>query len=81
MITRFRAGWLIPQQLLALTHFVPEVTPEDFNQISANTTQTIAQVTGTFHLLIDNRIITNTDLAPLETMLGYMPQLNHPQLR
>lgn len=78
---RLRAGWLIPQQILALTHFLPEVTTEDFAQITQDTEHAISQVDGEFHLIVDNRIIDNTDLAPLEMMLQFMPQLNHPQLR
>jgi len=78
---RFRAGWLIPQQLLALTHFDPIVTPEDFAQIAQDTNTALAQITGDFHLIIDNRIIAETNLATLDTMLQFMPQLNHPNLR
>lgn len=78
---RFRAGWLIPQQVLALTHFLPEVTMADFEQITQDTQTALAQVEGQFHLIIDNRIIENTNLATLETMLQFSPQLNHPQLR
>ncbi len=78
---RFRAGWLIPQQVLALTHFDPIVTPEDFAQIAEDTNAALAQVDGNFHLIIDNRIIAETNLAMLDTMLQFMPQLNHPHLR
>lgn len=77
---RYRAGWLIPKQLLALTHFVPDVSQEDFMGISSDTMQALNDVDGRFHLLIDNRIIHNTDLAPLAGMLGALPYLNHPQL-
>ena len=78
---RFRAGWLIPNQILALTHFVPKVSAEDFAGITQATEEAIAQVDGNFHLIIDNRIIDHTELASLDTMLQVIPQLNHPQLR
>ena len=78
---RFRAGWLIPQQILALTHFHPQVTPEDFAGIAQATQTALAQVTGEFHLILDNRIIADTNLATLATMLQFMPQMNHPRLR
>lgn len=78
---RFRAGWLIPQQVLALTHYDPIVTPQDFAQIAQDTNTALAQVSGNFHLIIDNRIIAETNLATLDTMLQFMPQLNHPHLR
>ena len=78
---RLRAGWLIPKKVLALTHFVPEVTATDFAEITQATQAAIAQVEREFHLIIDNRIIDNTELASLEMMLQFMPQLNHPQLR
>jgi len=78
---RFRAGWLIPQQLLALTHFDPIVTLEDFAQIAQDTNTALEQANGNFHLIIDNRIIDETNLATLDAMLQFMPQLNHPNLR
>ena len=78
---RYRAGWLIPQQLLALTHFHPQVTPEDFAQITQDTDVALTQAAGAFHLLLDNRIIADANLATLDTMLQMMPQMNHPLLR
>ncbi len=78
---RFRAGWLIPQQLLALTHFHPQVTPEDFAQITQQTQTALTQVSGEFHLLLDNRIIADANVATLDIMLQMMPQMAHPQLR
>ena len=77
---RFRAGWLVPQHILALTHFVPKVSAEDFAGITQATQEAITEVKGNFHLIIDNRMIDNTELATLDTMLQFMPQLNHPQL-
>lgn len=78
---RFRAGWLIPQHLLALTHLHPQVTPEDFAQITQQTQTALTQVSGEFHLLLDNRIIADANVATLDIMLQMMPQMNHPQLR
>ena len=81
MTLRYRAGWLIPHHVLALTHFVPDVTPDDFAGIARDTANALEQINGDFHLIIDNRIIGNTDLAPLSMMLQAMPNLNHPQLK
>lgn len=78
---RFRAGWLVPQQILALTHFTPQVTPEDFAGITKDSQTALTQVHNEFHLILDNRIIADTNLATLATMLQFMPQMNHPQLR
>ncbi len=78
---RFRTGWFIPKKVLALTHFLPEVTPEDFTQIAQDTQTALAQVEGKFHLILDNHMIADTNLAALDTMLQFMPQMNHPQLR
>ena len=77
---RYRAGWLIQGHVLALTHFVPDVTQEDFVNIAQDTSAALQQVDRKFHLIIDNRIIENRNLASLETMLQALPQLNHPQL-
>lgn len=78
---RYRAGWYIPGQILALTHFDSVATPEDFAGIAATTYQALQEVTRPFHLLIDNRIIADVNVASLETMLRALPILNHPQLR
>lgn len=80
MTIRYRAGWLIPQQVLALTHFVPDVSMEDFMGIQADSAQAIETIQGSTSLIIDNRMIQNTDLAPLSQMLQAMPHINHPQL-
>jgi len=79
---RFKVGWLVPQHVLALTHFDPVVTPEDFQQISVQTAKALQQVTGqSFHVLIDNRMIAETNQATLEMMLQAFPQLARPGLR
>ncbi|MFD0590943.1 hypothetical protein ACFQZE_23390 [Paenibacillus sp. GCM10027627] len=78
---RYRAGWLQEKLLLALTHFEPVVTAEDFSNIATDTKTALREVTGPFHLLIDNRIIKETSIASLDTMLESLPLLRHPQLR
>lgn len=78
---RYRAGWYIPGQILALTHFDSVATAEDFAGIGAATYQALQEVNRTFHLLIDNRIIADVNVASLDTMLQALPILNHPQLR
>lgn len=80
---RFRVGWLIPEKVVALTHFEPVVTPEDFQQITTDTDYAMQSIDENqdFHVLIDNRNITETSLISLEMMLQMMPSLNHPALR
>ena len=81
MNDRYKAGWLVPGQVLALTHFVPDVSPDDFMGIANDTAAALQAVEQPFHLIIDNRIITNNDLASLEMMLTALPLIDHPQLR
>lgn len=81
MTRRYRVDWLIPDQVLALTHFVPDVSMEDFMGIQADSRQALANVQNPIYLLIDNRIITNNQLAPLSQMLEAMPHIKHPQLQ
>ena len=81
MNVRYRAGWWVPQQVLALTHFVSDVSADDFAGIAQDTYAALQQVNGEFHVIIDNRIIANTELASLDTMLAAMPMMNHSQLR
>lgn len=79
---RFRVGWLVPKHVLALTHFDPVVTMEDFQQISVQTATALQQVADqSFHVLIDNRMIAETNQATLEMMLQAFPQLARPGLR
>lgn len=78
---RYNAGWLIQGKILALTHFEPVVTPEDFMGISARTQMALKETTQPFHLLIDNRIITNTTVVSLETILGSFPTNYHTMMR
>jgi hypothetical protein len=82
MATRYNSGWLIPNQVLALTHFVPDVTQEDFMSIASDSSAALENnVADDFYVLIDNRIILNTQLAPLAMMLQAAPYMNHPNLR
>lgn len=78
---RFRAGWLTKDQILALTHFEPVVTAEDFREIATETHAALQEASQVFHILIDNRIIAERTVASLDTMLQAMPMLNHPLLR
>jgi len=66
---------------LALTHFDPVVTAEDFVQITALATAAISGAGQAFHLLIDNRTIADETVASLEMILQAFPLLQHPQLR
>jgi hypothetical protein len=78
---RYKAGWFIPQQVLALTHLVPDVTPDDFVGIVAATNACLQEVSQPFHMIIDNRLIQNEQVVSLDTILQAMPQLRLPSLR
>jgi hypothetical protein len=81
LIVRYNVGWPIAERVLALTHFEPQVTMEDFAAIVADTQAAMGQIRGPFHMLIDNRRISDTTVASLATMLQAFPLLNHPSLR
>jgi hypothetical protein len=78
---RYKVGWPIAERVLALTHFEPQVTMEDFAAIVADTQAALEQIRGPFHMLIDNRRISDTTVAALATMFQAIPRLNHPHLR
>jgi hypothetical protein len=78
---RYKAGWFIPQQIMALTHFVPVVTPDDFAGITEATNACLLEARQPFHLIIDNRVIESTQVIGLNDILGAMPQLQDSQLR
>lgn len=78
---RYKVGWFLPQQVMALTHLVPVVTQDDFIGISQDTTARLGEVTQPFHIIIDNRIIKNEQVVSLEMILQTMPQLQSQPLR
>ncbi|MFD0672675.1 hypothetical protein [Cohnella sp. GCM10027633] len=78
---RYKAGWLVPNPILALTHYVPVVTMEDFRDITTDARVALQEATQPFHLLIDNRIIAERTVANLDAMLKALPILEHTYLR
>lgn len=78
---RYKAGWLVKDHILALTHFEPVVTMEDFRDIAADAHAALQEATQPFHLLIDNRIIAERTVASLDTMLKALPILENSHLR
>lgn len=78
---RYKAGWLVQNHILALTHFEPVVTMEDFRDIVADAHMALQEATQPFHLLIDNRIIVERAVATLDSMLKALPILQHVHLR
>lgn len=78
---RYKAGWYIPQQILALTHLVPEVTQDDFMGILETTNACLQEAQQPFHLIIDNRIIKNEQVVSLDVILQSIPQLQQSPLR
>lgn len=78
---RYRVGWFIPQQIMALTHFVSEVTQDDFSGIVDATNICLQDASQPFNMIIDNRIIKNEQVVALEVILQSMPQLQNLPLR
>jgi hypothetical protein len=80
-VSRFRAGWFIPMQVVGLTHTVPDVTLEDFQGIFEEAKQCVRESCQPFHLIIDNRLIQSDQVASLENILQAMPDFNGSMLR
>lgn len=78
---RYKAGWLAHKRILALTHYEPVVTMEDFRDIAMDAHRALQEATQPFHLLIDNRIIADRTVATLDSMLKALPILEHTHLR
>jgi hypothetical protein len=78
---RYKVGWFIPQQIIALTHFVSEVTQDDFNGIVDASNACLLEASQPFNMIIDNRIIKNEQVVSLEVILQSMPQLQNLPLR
>lgn len=78
---RYKAGWLVQNHILALTHFESVVTMEDFKGIATSANVALQEATQPVHLLIDNRIIAERTVATLDSMLKALPILEHAHLR
>jgi hypothetical protein len=78
---RYKVGWFISRQVLALTHLVPEVTQDDFVGIIDTANVCLAEAKQPFHMIIDNRIIKSAQVVPLEVILQTIPQLQASPLR
>ncbi|NQX63172.1 hypothetical protein [Paenibacillus qinlingensis] len=78
---RYKAGWLVQNHILALTHYEPVVTMEDFRDIATDAHMALQEATQPFHLLIHNRIIAERTVATLDSMLKALPILEHKHLR
>ena len=63
---RYKAGWLVQNHILALTHFESVVTMEDFKGIATSANVALQEATQPVHLLIDNRIIAERTVATLD---------------
>lgn len=77
----YRVGWVIPNQLGALTHYTPEVTLEEFQEISGEAAALFTDVTDIFHVIIDNRIMNMAFLPDLNAIKQAAPYANNPNLR
>ncbi|OAS15526.1 hypothetical protein [Paenibacillus oryzisoli] len=78
---RYKAGWLVKNHILALTHYEPVVTMEDFRDIATDAHMALQEAKQPFHLLIDNRIIAERTVATLDSMLKALPILEHTHLK
>ncbi len=71
---RYKADWFIPHQILALTHYVPEVTPDDFMGIMQQTNLCLDKAEKPFHLIIDNCMTANPQIPTLDMILEAIPR-------
>jgi len=78
---RYRVGWLVPGQVMALTHLVPQVTHDDFSHIITLINASVQEAEQPFHMIIDNRIIENEQVVSLDVILQTLPQLHQFPLR
>ncbi len=71
----YKLGWLVDQHVLALTHFTSAITPEEFQAILAETQTYLQQIEHPFQVIIDNRIISDLNVASLELIMQAFPAL------
>lgn len=76
----YRVGWVIPNQIGALTHYTPEITLEEFQCISAEAADLFTDAAETFHMIIDNRIMNMAFLPDLDAIKRAAPYASNPNL-
>lgn len=76
----YKVGWLVDQKLAALTHYHPNITPEDIMGVYTESHNLLEGVTTPFHLFIDNRLAPFDKIYTLSELLEMSPLLRHPYL-
>ncbi len=74
----YRVGWVIPNQIAALTHYTPEIMLDEFQAIAGESEVLANSATERFHLIIDNRIMNMAFVPDLATI---RPYTNNPLLQ
>jgi len=77
----YKLGWVVPNQVAALTHFHSDVTTADFMGIVQTGEALLSTVDNAFHVIIDNRVVDMEAPATLSQMKQMVPYMNHPLLR
>lgn len=77
----YRVGWVIPNQVGALTHYTPEVTLEEFQNIGGEASALFESASEPFHVIIDNRIMNMAFLPDLNTLKNSAPYMSNSNLR
>jgi hypothetical protein len=77
----YKVGWVIPSQVLGLTHFHPIVTPEDIAGATETAEKLIEAISRRFHIIIDNRIVKMESLTTLQQLKQAAPFLANYNLR
>lgn len=77
----YRVGWVIPNQIGALTHYSPEVTLEEFQDIGGEAADLFTDANEPFHVIIDNRIMNMAFLPDLATLKRNAPYMANDNLR
>ncbi|PCJ64870.1 MAG: hypothetical protein COA58_11390 [Bacteroidetes bacterium] len=76
----YKVGWLVKNQLAALTHFHSNITQEDIQGVLKETQDLIKNITEPFSIIIDNRLAPINQIYSLTQLQSSSPVLSHPQL-
>lgn len=77
----YRVGWVIPNQIAALTHYTSDILLEEFQAIAGESEALATSATARFHLIIDNRIMNMAFVPDLATIRQAAPYTNTPLLQ
>ena len=65
---KYHVGWVVDKQVATLTHYVPELIPEDFMNIMCAAQNLLLDTADKIHFIVDNRVMEMPSMVSLAQM-------------